>query len=236
MSLPHPPAPFIALAAGVAVILVLLLVWALVLLRRRSRRRAPQVAASRTGAAAPSVGGLVLPAPSQARSAPASSSIGESELAAELRRRLAGSPLDGVADAGGLGAAPDHVIWVENGHELLVHLDSLIVRVRPGLVLVSLDVEADQAGRTTVVVPFAVSEEGNAGSLIAVTEESPRGDPAIVSPWGATIQEALWAALLGIAADAADRLGHLPTAIAAAEGALQVQSAPVAASAGVLAG
>lgn len=246
MSLPLSPPTFITLAAAAAaaaVLVILLLVWALILLRRRAhrarRRRAARVASSRTTAAVPSASGSALPAAPEAASAPAASRMDESELAAELRRRLAGSPLDTVTDAGSLEAPLDRVIWVENGHELLVHLGSLVARVRPGLVLVSLDVEADQAGRTTVVVPFAVSEgtEGDEGSLVAVTEERPRGDPAVVAHWGTTIQEALWAALLGVVSGAAAQLGHLPTAITAADGVLHRHSAPVrvSASAGVLA-
>lgn len=231
----------LAAAAVVAAVLILVLVWSLVRVQRRRRagRRASRAAASRSGVAAvPPASSPALPVPPEASSAPASSQMSESELTTELRQHLAGSPLDTVTDASGLGAPPDRVIWVENGHELLVHLDSLVARVRPGLVLVSLDMEADQAGRTTVVVPFAVTEsEDDEGSLVAVTEERPRGDPAVVAHWGTTIQEAVWATLLGIAGTAAEQRGHLPTAIAAADGMLHMHSAPVrvSVSAGVLA-
>lgn len=245
MSLTLPPpttTTYIALgaAAAAALLFIAVLLWALVRLRRRRRagRRASREAASRARPPVPSAGTPVARVPPAVPLAPAASQVNESELTTELRQRLAGSPLDTVTepDVGGLGAPPDRVIWVENGHELLVHLDSLVARVRPGLVLVSLDVEADQSGRTTVVVPFAVSEsKGDEGNLIAVTEEYPRGDPAVVSHWGVTIQEGLWAALLGIVAGAADQRGHLPTAIAAAEGVLHLRSAPVSAAAGVLA-
>jgi hypothetical protein len=153
--------------------------------------------------------------------------LSEAELAAELRRRLVGIPFDAPSGAAAQSAPPAQVIWVERGHELLVHLDSLAVRVRPGLLLASLDVEADQTGRTTVVTPFALPEPGR-GGLVAVTEERPRGDPAVVAHWGTTLQEAIWAALLGIAAEMADHQEQLPTEIAAGEGALHLRSEPFA--------
>jgi hypothetical protein len=238
VSLPSLPALPPALALDVEAFLVLLLLWALVALRRRRIRRAKATTErTRHDPGAPSRPSSPAAPPAIPASAPgaATTLLSEAELVAELRRRLAGTPLDAPTGTANLPPVADRVIWVENGRELLVYLDSLAVRLRPGLLLASLDVEADQAGRTTVVVPFALSEPG-AGSLVAVTEERARGDPAVVTHWGTTLQEALWAALLGVATDTASQHGRLATELAADEGALHLRSAPVAASVGVAAG
>lgn len=228
MNLPTLPALPPAFALDAEAFLVLLLLLALVAARRRRIRRA----AAKGPARPTQPGAMALPAsPASPVAAPAAATasvavrLSEAELVAALRGRLAGTPLDASQGAAGVPAAPDRVIWVENGHELLVHLDSLAVRLRPGLMLALLEVEADQTGRTTVVVPFALSEPGQ-GGLVAVTEERPRGDPAVVAHWGSPLQEALWAALLGIATDAAGQHGHMPTELAAGDGMLQLRSAP----------
>ncbi len=240
MNLPSLPALSPALALDVEAFLVLLLLWALVVARRRRIRRSRAKGALtrqelRTPSGPPSPATAASVAAPAAATDAAGAQLSEAELVAELRLRLAGTPLDASAGTANLPPVPERVIWVENGHELLVHLDSLAVRLRPGLLLASLDVEADQTGRTTVVVPLALSEPG-AGSLVAVTEERPRGDPAVVAHWGTTLQEALWAALLGIAADAAATRGHLPAELAAGGGALHLRSMPIAVPVGVAAG
>ena len=49
------------------------------------------------------------------------------------------------------------------GDELVVHLSSLRTRIEQGAIIASLDVECDQAGRQTIVVPFAVGSDASGG-------------------------------------------------------------------------
>lgn len=243
MSLPSLTQPHSALVLGAAALLFALTLLALIVVRWRRVRRARLKRARLVSTPAalarvefPASTFVAGPAVATERATDvAAVPLSEAELAAELRRRLVGIPFDAPSGSARESTSPAQVIWVENGHELLVHLNSLAVRVRPGLLLASLDVEADQTGRTMVVTPFALPEPGK-GGLIAVTEERPRGDPAVVSHWGTTIQEAIWAALLGIAEEMANQRGHLPTELAAGEGALHLRSAPLAEPMGVEAG
>jgi hypothetical protein len=110
------------------------------------------------------------------------------------------------------------VIWVENGDEVLVHLDSMRVRVLDGIVLVSVDLETDQTGRTPLVVSFAVGKANDPAGLVAVTDEFPRGNGLLASRWGRALQAAAWASLLGVANDHATERASAPLGIAATQG------------------
>src|SRR5438067_1634851 len=73
--------------------------------------------------------------------------LDEAALAGALAGRLAGS------SASGARLSPEQtratrVVWVQAGDEVLVHLESTRVRISERLVLVSVDLECDQIGRT----------------------------------------------------------------------------------------
>lgn len=200
---------------------------ALLLLRlRAARRRRGRAGALPERAAAPT-NRHEDPTLTSAASAETPHTLSEAELTAELKRRLAGLPADGSSTSG--EAAPDRVVWVEDGDEVLVHLDSLRVQLLDRIMLASVDLESDQTGRQTLVVPLALASGAGPGGLLAVTEESPRGDAALVARWGHTLQEALWAGILAVAGEHAATRGHSPAAISAAPGKLLLHSAaPVA--------
>jgi hypothetical protein len=100
--------------------------------------------------------------------------LDEPTLTGLLNARLAGAPADGSAPT---GTAPASVVWVDQGDAVLVHLDSVAVRFVGQTVLVSMDLECDQTGRTPLVVIFALGADASTGAgLIAVTEEFPRGN------------------------------------------------------------
>lgn len=228
--LPRNSLPFGALQSSVLialvialVLLVLLLLLLLLRVGRAQRRHAGPLAAPDRGSPARSAS-----APQQASAAGRSagpSVLSEAELTTELRRRLAGLPAGDALDPG-VGTV-DQVVWVADGDEVLVHLESLHVRLLDRIVLVSVDLEADETGRQTLVVPLALAPASGAGAggLVAVTEEAPRGDPALVARWGRTLQEAVWASLLALAGDHAAARGHTPSAISAAPGQLLLHSA-----------
>lgn len=147
--------------------------------------------------------------------------LDEKAVTTHLVARLAGTPADGTA-------AParnlNQVIWIDNGNEVLVHLDSLRTVILEGMILVSLDLESDQTGRTTMVVPFAVGKQGDPAGLIAVTEEFPRGNGVLASRWGNALQAAAWSSLLSLAADHATERFSAPLGIAAQKGLLSLQA------------
>jgi hypothetical protein len=149
----------------------------------------------------------------------------EPALAAELSLRVAGFPADGslLTVAQGVPA----VIWADAGDEVLVHLDSLKTRMLDGMLLVSVDLETDQTGRSSLVVPFALTHDPNdLAGLIATTEEYPRGLGALAARWGRTLQAALWAGLLSIAQDHATQRSSAPRTIVINRGTLHLEAGP----------
>ncbi|MDM0043055.1 hypothetical protein QTH91_01040 [Variovorax dokdonensis] len=146
--------------------------------------------------------------------------LDEATLAAAVARRLA-SP---EALPAGF-AAPPPVVWVDGADEVLVHLPDVRVALRDRLIAVSVDLECDQTGRETLVMPFAVGGARDPAGLIAATESLPRGDGLLVGRWGRIVQDAVWAALLGVIGDYATRLNKLPFGFTAGDGVLSLRAA-----------
>lgn len=190
-----------AYAIGAALILIILLLLTIILLLLR-RRGIPPSSETETPTHA---------IPSQ---------IAGPAVAQFLKARMTGTPSDGSAFT---GSPPAKVVWVDAGDEVLVHLDSLKTQVSGQSVVVSLDLETDQTGRTPIVVVFALGADDQAG-LVAATDEYPRGDGALVARWGGAVQAAAWSALLSLATDHAGERGLVPRGLAIAGGQLSVTS------------
>lgn len=151
----------------------------------------------------------------------------EPAMAAAVARRLAPSA---SLPAKGFGFPPA-VVWTDAGDDILLHLSSLRVVLRSGLMVVSLDLECDQTGREALVMPFSVAASRDQAGLVAVTEELPRGHGLLVGRWGKLIQDAVWSALLTIVQEYAGRLNKLAFGVAAEHGVLSLHVAdPVEAS------
>ncbi len=147
--------------------------------------------------------------------------IGEKDLTTHLAVRLMGTTANGVPHPAGAAAAPPNkVIWVDHGNEVLVHLDSTKVRILDRTVLVSVDLETDQTGRTPLVCSFAVSGADELGGLVATTDELPRGLGVLASCWGQQLQSAVWSSLMGLVNDHATERNLTPRALSAKAGAL----------------
>jgi hypothetical protein len=145
--------------------------------------------------------------------------VNEAQLATELASRLPGTS----ADASQLvNVSPSTIIWVERGDEVVVHLDSVQVRLLTGSLLVSVDLETDQTGRATLVCAFALGATGDPAGLTAVTDDLPKGLGTLTARWGKTLQAAIWASLLGYAQDAAAQQGGAPIGLAVSQGSLTV--------------
>ena len=161
----------------------------------------------------------------------------EQSVGPALAARIAGKPANGsVLLAQPTNAPLQNVIWVDAGDEVLVHLDSVRARVLNGSILISIDLETDQTGRTPLVVVFATGALNDPAGLVAVTDELPRGNAALAGRWGPIVRDAVWSALQGIAADFAAIHKFAPRGISATQGVLVFQAgAPLTVVGGVLA-
>jgi hypothetical protein len=151
--------------------------------------------------------------------------LGEADVTAQVAVRLAGTPANGVPLATPSGGTPPaRIIWVDHGNEVLVHLDSAAVRILDRMVLVSVDLETDQTGRTPLVCSFAVGSPGELGGLIATTDDLPRGLGSLASCWGKQLQSAVWSSLMGLASDHAAERNLTPRGLAASAGTLHLSA------------
>jgi hypothetical protein len=137
--------------------------------------------------------------------------LGERAVREELARRLAGpnEKLGGV-------------VWVKDGDEVVVWLDSLRVELVPAQIRVRVDLETDQTGRDEQEVVIALAPRSGPPSLLAVAGDSSTGGEALAARWGRTLQDAVWGALLELADE---RAGDLAAGIAADDGTLVVHAA-----------
>ena len=155
-----------------------------------------------------------------------------------MANRLAGTPANGsrtavlsapiniVAAAGSAAgaSAPAAVIWVDGGDEVLVHLESVQTKmIGGGLLLVSVDLETDQTGRTPLIVRLALAPSDQAAGLVAITDALPTGNGVLAARWGSVLQNAVWAALLGLAQDHATQSGLAPRTIGVTAGQFTLQ-------------
>ena len=155
-------------------------------------------------------------------------------LITELAVRLAGRPADGSRSS----TDATQVVWVDAGDEVLVHLDSVQARVAGSTLLVSVDLESDQTGRASLIVPFALGGTNDNAGMVAVTDELPRGNGLLAARWGKALQAAIWASLLGLAQDHAAQSNGVPRmfAISPASGQITLQAGPPLEAAGSMAG
>lgn len=141
-------------------------------------------------------------------------------IASFLSARLAGTPADGSTSTAGAAGA---VVWVDSGDEVLVHLDSVQTEIVGDCVLVSIDLETDQTGRTPLVIAFSLGQSAD-GSLIAATDEFPRGNGLLAARWGMVVQQAMWTALISLADDHASERNQAPHGFSVKNGSLQMHA------------
>jgi hypothetical protein len=145
-------------------------------------------------------------------------------LAKELALRIAGSPADGSVPAALTSPA---IIWVDAGSEVLAHLDSIQARLLNGTLLVSIDLETDQTGRSPLIVALTISADPkDPAGLVATTDEYPRGHGQLAARWGRPLQAAVWASLLSIAQDHAAERSGAPRSITITANCLTLQAGP----------
>jgi hypothetical protein len=142
-------------------------------------------------------------------------------ISTQLGVRLAGRPADGSQSTA--NGSPQQVVWIDAGDQVLVHLDSVTVRILSNALLVSVDLETDQTGRTPLIVSLALST-GDAAGLLAVTNELPQGNGLLAARWGPNLQAAVWASLLGLAQDLSATQNGVPRALSLSGGKLTLQA------------
>jgi hypothetical protein len=143
-------------------------------------------------------------------------------LAGYLLPRLAGTPADGSTP---VPITQNTIVWVNRGDEVLVHLDSVSTQIAGQAVLVSVDLECDQTGRTPLVVALSLGQDAQ-GGLVATTDQFPRGNGALAARWGSTVQEAVWSAMLSLVNDHAAERDMSPLAFAIQNGQLYLKAGP----------
>jgi hypothetical protein len=183
--------------------------------RRHHHRREPDAPCDDGGSAtAPAVPDVLAPA----------------AVVAPLAIHLAGTPADGSDSTG--AAKPPRVIWVDEGDEVIVHLDSLRVEIAADTIVAAIDLETAETGRGTIVVPFAVGSQGADDSgragLVLLTEDAPRGPAILVARWGTIVQDALFASLLALSETHALERGGRPRALYVRNGNLHLDASPPA--------
>lgn len=153
--------------------------------------------------------------------------LNERALAAAIAGRLGGGrAADGsLTPKAAAAAAVTAVIWVDRGDEVLVHLDSVRVEIADRLLLISVELETDQTGRTPLVVAYALGDATDPAGLVVVTDDLPRGNGVLASRWGKILQEAVWASILAAATDHAQGAGKVAVGLSATAGSLRLHTA-----------
>lgn len=203
---------FLAITLLILAVLLLLAILAL-LLQLRNQLQRPGTGSGGTGSdgAGGGTGSTTIP-----------DQIAGTALAGYLLPRFAGSPADGAAP---VPITQNTVVWVDRGDEVLVHLDTLATQIAGNAVLISVDLECDQTGKTPLIVALSLGTDAQ-GGLIATTDQFPRGNGALAARWGAAVQTAAWSALLSLANDHATERAMSPLAVAIQNGQLQLEVGP----------
>lgn len=140
------------------------------------------------------------------------------QLAPTLAIQLVGTPADGSQPSTTQPSGP--VIWVDQGDEVLVHLESTQVRLTGDCLLVSVDLETDQTGRQPLIIAFSISDGADDAGLIATTDDLPRGNGLLAARWGHVLQSAMWASILNMSKQHAFERQQAPNGISIANGML----------------
>lgn len=95
------------------------------------------------------------------------------------------------------GAPSASVVWSRAAHNVLVHAESLALRTLDGWLLVSLDLETDQTGRTTLQFVFHPGRKNNRNTLASCAINAATPEAAqLADGWGRDLQRVLWDAVL----------------------------------------
>jgi hypothetical protein len=136
----------------------------------------------------------------------------EVDTTGHLRAAIAGPPSSG----------PGAIVWLDRGDEVVVHLDSLQIRMVPPAVFAAIDLESDQTGRGTLIVRFVFGNDQDPAGLFATTDEVVKGHPQLAARWGPIFRDLIWSTLTRLSSDHAAERGLSPLRFSVADGSLRL--------------
>jgi hypothetical protein len=148
------------------------------------------------------------------------SRLTQQSLRADLVSRIIGRGWERGRDP----SVPSYVVWRDAGDEVVVHLDSFRVNLLEGAIIASLDLECDQTGRTPMVCQFATGIGEDTAGLLMTTDDLPKGNGLLASRWGEAVQNAIWSALLEMAAEHAQERQLVPVGLHVSGGVLMIET------------
>ena len=128
-------------------------------------------------------------------------------------------PIDAVTKAlrdaltGPAHAGVPTVVWSDRGAQLLLLLDTLAARTMKDLLVVAVDTECIEYGRTTLIVRFSLSTDPKGGTLVAATDGAAHGQPSVAARWGELFRDVVWAAIVRLHVASARAAGMHPHSI-----------------------
>ena len=143
--------------------------------------------------------------------------ITEADTSKIIKRALTGDASAARTD--------NRVIWDDGGDQVLLHVDTVVVKLVKRFVFVSADFETDQTGRGPLIVALAFGSTEDGAGLVATTDEQPHGHPVIAARWGRIFQQVVWTALLSAARAHATERGKAPQTLHVLNGALRFGAA-----------
>jgi hypothetical protein len=116
-------------------------------------------------------------------------SISAPELAGRMRERLRGA---------GVGRPLPQVAWRRDQQQVLLHLDSLVLRALDGWLVAGLDMQTDPTGRQTLQLIYHLGKDNQGDGLAAAATINTATVAAaqLAERWGADLHRVLWDAIL----------------------------------------
>jgi hypothetical protein len=115
-------------------------------------------------------------------------SIPAAELGKRIRDRIRGNAAANVTK----------YVWQGDSQRVLIHGDSLVVRLLESWLVLNLDLQTDQTGRQTLQFVFFLGKPGDGdGVQAACTVNAPTvAGGQLAAAWGAELQRVIWDAVL----------------------------------------
>jgi hypothetical protein len=88
------------------------------------------------------------------------------------------------------------VVWTDRGAQVLVHPDSLALRLTRGWLVARVELETDQTGRAPVTVVFFLGRGDQGAGLRAATTLDMADPDGLLTRWGRSVQAAVWDGVL----------------------------------------
>lgn len=122
-----------------------------------------------------------------------------------------------AAVCGPNGSGAQQVVWSDRGSQLLLHVDSLQVRLVNTMLVVAIDTETVEFGKAPLIVRFIFGTDKDPAALVASTDETAHGHPVIAARWGELFRSVVWAAVVRLSVAQATKGGLQPRSISLRE-------------------